>query len=267
MRKLIMFTLMILSILVLSACTDTKTSDDSVNVIFFTGRNATYVDSYFDVEVGSLIEEPESPTRPNFVFDGWYEDIQYTNEWKFDEFVIDKSTVLYAKWRSQNYTIFYHINEELGEEFVDISQIFYEFTSSENKYLPNLRRPGGTFKGWSLVPQSEYTLDLPLYRTTNSLPLLDIFDFELYPIFNNNKYLFQFRANLTGVSNPAPKTGVEYGVVITFLPTLADTTTHRFIGWYTSNGTSTGNWGSLVENGDYNTFTNNPTLYGRWELK
>lgn len=267
MRKIFSMALMILSVALLVACSDRKISDDTFNVIFYTGQQASYVDTYFDVKEGSMIEEPEAPTRPNFAFEGWFKDVNYSSEWNFEGDEVSSSIVLYAKWRSQDYTVQYVIIDELGEEFLDPTAVFNEFTASDNLYLPKVKRPGGVFKGWSLVPQSEYTLDMPLYSVTRALPLSEIYDYTLYPIFQNSKFLFQFRSNIAGVANPAPKTNVEYGVVIDFLPQLADTATHRFLGWYSSNGTSTNNWGIKVENGDYNTFTNAVTLYGRWELK
>lgn len=47
---------------------------------------------------GSLVEEPEDPQRIGYEFDGWYEDMKYTEKWDFSEDKVQQTTTLYAKW-------------------------------------------------------------------------------------------------------------------------------------------------------------------------
>ena len=266
MRKLILMVLIILLTFILVSCEDKKLNDNYTNVIFYSGRNATSVDSYFDVLVGETIEEPNDPTRNGYRFEGWYKEINYTNKWDFDVDVVEKSLVLYAKWSSLNWTIEFVLNDLLDEEFVNINNVFDEFDSA-NKRLPLLKRPGGSFRGWILVPFEEYTLDMPIYSNTEELPTNENTHFVLYPIFRNNKYMVTFNPRMPGVAVPAPRTGIEFGSIISWTPIIEDTDTHTFVGWYSKNGVNSGDWGIKLVDGEYYTFTANALFYGRWEEK
>lgn len=266
MRKILIAALAIFT-LALAGCTDKKISDNRFNVMFYVGRNSTYVNTYFDVLDGSTVEKPEDPKRPSFVFDGWYKDIQFTQPWDFDADVVTSSIVLFAKWNAGTWTLNFVLNEELNEVFVNPDNVPTEFTNDKKIYLPLASRPGGSFKGWILVPSSEYTLDMKIYRYSDELPILEYSSFTLYPVFTNNKYMITFSVGMAGVPKPAPKTGVEYGSIVNWTPKLADTDTHRFVGWFTKNGIVSGDWGVEIKDGDYWTITANALLYGKWEEK
>ena len=267
MRKIITLLLLPLLILFLVSCEDRKLDDNLTNVIFYTGLNGSYVDTYFDVTVGDKIDPPEEPTRTGFSFLGWYKDIQYQTLWEFDVDTVESSLVLYAKWAALVWTLDFVTNDLLAEEFVDPSKVPATFDLNKDTYLPVLRRPGGSFRGWILVPSEEYTLDMDVYRYSSELPIELTNDFVLYPVFVNNKYLVQYQPRMAGVSVPAPKTNVEYGSIIDWIKPLNDTETHRFIGWFSKIGTNTGDWGIEIKNGDYYVFASNVLLYGRWEEK
>lgn len=46
----------------------------------------------------NLLPEPEQPTKDGYVFDGWYADEEYENEWNFEEDAVTENITLYAKW-------------------------------------------------------------------------------------------------------------------------------------------------------------------------
>ena len=48
---------------------------------------------------GELLQEPVSPTREGYVFDGWYRDANLTVPWDSREDVITESMTLYAGWK------------------------------------------------------------------------------------------------------------------------------------------------------------------------
>jgi len=52
------------------------------------------------VLVGDPVEEPKTPIRKGYLFDGWYSDHEYTNKWEFYK-AIDQDTTLYAKWNPE----------------------------------------------------------------------------------------------------------------------------------------------------------------------
>lgn len=48
---------------------------------------------------GELVEEPDTPTREGYVFDGWYLDPNTTIPWNLEEDSVSESMTLYARWR------------------------------------------------------------------------------------------------------------------------------------------------------------------------
>ena len=50
------------------------------------------------VKPGGRVTEPKKPTAAGYRFDGWYEDEAYTTPFKFTQKVIDRDTVVHAKW-------------------------------------------------------------------------------------------------------------------------------------------------------------------------
>lgn len=51
---------------------------------------------------GERITRPEDPYREGYQFDGWYSDIHLTNEWNFEEDLVEENMTLYAKWSLSN---------------------------------------------------------------------------------------------------------------------------------------------------------------------
>ncbi|NCU32637.1 MAG: hypothetical protein EOM23_06875, partial [Candidatus Moranbacteria bacterium] len=79
MKKVLIVVFLVMAILATTACSDLKTDDETVNVIFFTANSgATKVESYLNVTPGSIISEPEPPTRSGFIFLGWFKDLSMT---------------------------------------------------------------------------------------------------------------------------------------------------------------------------------------------
>lgn len=283
MRKITLLIMTLLLGILLVACQDKQLSDDLTNVLFYTGGNATQVDTYFDVIIGDTIEQPEIPERVGFVFDGWYKDVGRIDEWIFETDIVTETILLYAKWRSLIWTLTFNLNEELEEVFSTNDTPPHEFTAGVSITLPDVRRPGGSFRGWSFVPQEDFTLDMRVYRNTKDLPYTTEEGYNLYPIFNNNKYMVTYQVRNSGVATPPPRTGVEYGSIITWLPKLEDTATQIFVGWFTKNGVNTGDWGLQLVNRTYDENDdpielqddiidffpnpNNTLLYAMWEDK
>lgn len=267
MRKILTLVMITVVSIILVGCADRQLSDENINVLFYTGSGSSMVSTYFDVEINTLIIEPEDPERNGFRFSGWYKEIEFLNKWDFDNDKVNASLVLYAKWDSLVWPISFVLNPELGERFSSSSNVFEEFDADKDLFLPTVNRPGGSFRGWSLVPQEEYTLDLPLFTYTRHLPILDYDEFVLYPIFNNNKYMITFQPRMAGVSVPKPVTGIEYGSVINWITPLEDTNTHVFVGWFSKNGINSGDWGVEYLNGNLYAQASNTLLYAKWQEK
>lgn len=277
MRKILSVMLVVIMTLFIASCQDNKTYDHSINVLFYVGRNATPVESYDNLEKGSKIEAPTPPERLNFHFEGWYKDIDFDEEWNFAEDIVDKTMVLYAKWSYLEWNISFIINEEKSEEFLNINDVPEIIIPAINKQLPVVKRPGGIFKGWIVVPVENYTKDMKIFSSTNDLfQNYKAEEYVLYALFENIKTMVTFNKRNDDVLQPAPKPGVEYGSTIDWLPALEDTETMRFLGWFSKNGAvldketglPTNDWGIEYKNGDsFLALSSVLTLYAKWEEK
>lgn len=277
-KRIVFIVTLLLFVSFLSACQDKKTTNDELTVLFYTGSNkqstiATNIAPYYNFPVGEKITKPEDPTAIGLRFDGWYKDRLATELWDFENDVIQQSTVLYAKWVPEILTITY-VFDEAGGEFMDPP--IYEFSLSSIVLLPKADRLGSLFKGWIITPADQYNVGDKIYKSTQEFNE----SVTLYALFENKEYTVRFRSLLDGVSNPTMHT-IEYATEINF-PILADTDTKRFVGWYSLDGTETGEWGFKYENGEiflgkaieFNSETGEwefiaqgITAYGKWEDK
>jgi uncharacterized repeat protein (TIGR02543 family) len=64
----------------------------------FNTNGGSEIQSVTGLASGSTITKPEDPSKPGFVFDGWYKDAQYAKAWDFDNDVVSVNVTLYAKW-------------------------------------------------------------------------------------------------------------------------------------------------------------------------
>ncbi len=53
-----------------------------------------------NIDSGMVLTQPTSPEKDGFQFIGWFNDIQFTEQWDFTQNKIVSDSVLYAKWRS-----------------------------------------------------------------------------------------------------------------------------------------------------------------------
>lgn len=53
------------------------------------------------VQYGEKIKKPENPEREGLIFSGWYKDIKLSEEWDFDNDVVENNMTLYAKWEEK----------------------------------------------------------------------------------------------------------------------------------------------------------------------
>lgn len=264
-------TAIVASMVLLASCGGAISSRTEYNVYFFTANTgATKIDTYFDVNVGETIERPEDPSRPGFVFAGWYTDYAKTLPWDFDTDVMpEQSLVLYAKFDVTVRNIVYNLNGGT----ISAQNYPTTFSPGQSFVLPQARKTGYSFRGWFLYdqvlenfPNNEGTR--PGDVGLNSLPSTVIDDFVIFAHWSAIKAVVTFRANhplgTSVVSNPGSRT-VTYGSVIQFgvnfpadLGTVAD---YVFIGW-NSRANGTGDW---YANGEVFTRTLAITLFGQWQ--
>ena len=81
MKKIGIGILMIVIMVVLTACTGDETSDKEFTIVFYT-NGGTDVASV-KVKEGNSFAQPTSPLKDGYTFDGWFSDIELTNEYDF----------------------------------------------------------------------------------------------------------------------------------------------------------------------------------------
>ncbi|CAI6060683.1 InlB B-repeat-containing protein [Cohnella sp. JJ-181] len=66
--------------------------------VFFLTSGGSAVPKITGVTQGSLISEPEAPTRDGYAFGGWYDGEGYTTPWNFGTDKVTENIYLFAKW-------------------------------------------------------------------------------------------------------------------------------------------------------------------------
>ena len=94
-----------------TSCDNEDDNPKEFNVSFETGDSDINVEPK-KVKDGEKVEKPNDPIREGYIFDGWYKDVEWTSEWKFDIDVVTTNTTLYAKW-SENDTQTNYIEVEM----------------------------------------------------------------------------------------------------------------------------------------------------------
>jgi len=267
-----LLTFILASGLFLSSCNGLNSVEPKFNVYFFTANvNASTVGTIFDQEPGTLINQPEDPTRSGFDFMGWYYDVGLTQEWDFQTDVMPEASIIfYAKWEVGIKTITYNLNG--GVMTTENYQVV--FSPGDNIVLPQARRLGYTFKGWFnydqnfvLYPNSEGTKpgDKPIVTITASA-YENIVIYAHWAIIQAN---VSFRANHPGGTTVVPNPGTirfPYGSTIIFGTNFPQdfgiVAGYRFLGW---NSVADGT-GDRYNNNTVFLRTSPITLFGQWEL-
>ncbi len=261
MKKVLTLLLSLVLVFTLSACRDKKSSDDSVNVIFYTYHGGTDVSNLYHVSPYTLVERPEDPTRVGYTFTGWYTDLNQQLPWFFEtDLVGTKSMVLYAGWTPAIYQIIYHTAEGTLPEGARTT-----FKTGDNVALPRASKEGYTFKGWYTYDQA-ITPTKPGDNGYQSLPPGLTKDFEIYAHYTGIEIAVIFRIVFPGDAKDKPESPgtiqYEYGSVIDFID-YGEVGGYRFVGWNTAREPSEES--TYYYNGDILKRKNNLILYSIWE--
>lgn len=113
---------------------------DNYNIVF-NSNSGTAVESK-QVLNGNKLIKPTDPTKENFVFDGWYIDEEFNEQFDFNT-PITKDITLYAKWRNEEnftYTFISGDNQKLtlGDIKSYILKIDGDYSLFESLIIGNL---------------------------------------------------------------------------------------------------------------------------------
>ena len=217
-----------------------KWSQDEFTVTFDTGAGSK-IDPV-QVHRGETIEKPVDPAREGYVFGGWYTSSSYYREWDFSYDKVTEDMTLYARW-DEKYTVTF---DSAGGSAVE---------SQEVEPGGKVTRPGDpardeyAFDGWytSEYYYTEWDFD---NDTVNR-------NMTLFAKWSRDGYTVAFdTAGGTEISSVKVKPGAKLGKP-------ADPTKEGYVfgGWYT-NLSYYREWDF-----DWDTVTEDMTLYARWDEK
>mgnify|MGYP002734820329 CR=1 FL=1 len=168
------------------------------SVVTFDSKGGSAVNAQ-TVAYGEKLQKPEDPIRKNYLFKGWYEDLNAESAWDFEKNTVTKEALtLYAKWGGYN---------------VNVSS-----TSGGNVSVSHNEAVGGEKVEITVTPDSGYqmkTLTVTDAQGKNVTILTD----------NNGKYSFvmpegdvtvkvTFAAKSTSKEDDGnPKTGDEFNLI------------------------------------------------------
>lgn len=198
------------------------------------------------VKVGDKLTAPSDPIREDYTFDGWYVDSEATTAFDFNS-EIDRTTVLYAKW-IENAIVTYNT---LGGNSIKASSVA-PGSSIEAPEAPT--RVGYTFDKWYLKDGS-VSGD---WGSEVTFPLEVSEDITIYAKWIKNVEL-QFE---TFDGSSVTTVSVAPGSTV-LAPTSPTREGYSFVGWYSEDGSTTGEWGSEIV--FPLTLSATTKIYAKWE--
>lgn len=173
MKKLASFLLLMVGVIILSACTVTE---DQITITFDT-NGGTQVNSITS-DGKTRITLPEVPIKEGYLFDGWYWDNETYVEPFFATSLVDTpistDTTVYAKWSANQFTIEYIT---INGEVLQIETIDFGTDLSNIQPPDDPTRSGYLFDGWSMeLPDTMPASNLQILATWTALSIPQIDD-------------------------------------------------------------------------------------------
>ncbi len=225
-------TLLLFVLLTLSSC-----KDNAKKITITYETNGGSVIENIEVEEGSYIYIPSSPTKEGYKFIGWYKDAKLTNEIDYYQKVSENITI-YAKWEELIFDITYILNGGINDSRNPLTTT----TNTNNTALYEAIKEGYTFVGWKLNN-----------GIITNLPSTVKEDITLEAVYEISKHTLTYITNGGNEINPSI---VEHGTNITLpVPTKEG---YTFEGWFTDENLTT-------PHNPFNAIESDLTLYAKWE--
>lgn len=188
----------------------------------------------------ATVDEPETPTREGYRFDGWYIDAAYTSAYTFST-LVDSDFSLYAKWVEQ-ITLTFNSNggSTIDDQVIDIN------TKATTPTAPT--KADQTFGGWFTDETLTTPFDFDSTLSSNTTVYAKWVDTSA------DTYTVEFNLNYEGAPTIDDQVIVEGAVITNPEPTRDN---YRLVGWYTDQ--------SLTTPFNVSTsITEDLTLYAKW---
>src|SRR5690554_3863675 len=120
MKKHYLTFLFILLSIILVACVN---KEREVFLVDFDTDGGRYIASQ-NVFDGDLVEIPETPFKSNYIFGGWYKDLEFTDRWLFESYKITEDTTIYAKFDLEDIVdiVYYEVSFLLDESNIYLTK-------------------------------------------------------------------------------------------------------------------------------------------------
>ncbi len=214
----------------------------SLHSVMFDTLGGSSIPPIEGVRYGSTIGAPDSPMKEDYIFDGWYCDNKYGDEWDFPNQTVTTDLTLYAKWLVAH-TV--HFDSQGGNAVSSLINVLHGEKIDEPTVSPV--KAGYTFAGWYKTASYDEAWDFD-----NDMVDSDV---TLYAKWTVARYSVIFDSQ--GGSAVDEVAEVTFGDVISE-PQAPIRNGFFFDGWYKQSG--------CVEQWDFytNTVTSEMTLYAKW---
>jgi uncharacterized repeat protein (TIGR02543 family) len=221
----------------LFANADSTPSDELISIVFVLNNGAENVT--FSGNAGDEIEFP-TPEKEGCSLLGWFEDDE-TFEIPFEEQTLSESKTVYAKWKTNEYTIYFNTNGGNIMQFIR-----GEFGSSVTAPA-DPTKTGNEFAGWF----EDSALTKPYTFTT--IPSKNI---TIYARWRTLSYSLNFVTN-SNISVESQNN--YYGSTLSF-PSTLQRANFTFIGWFLDENFETPMTYVTMPNRNF-------TIYAKWQEK
>lgn len=108
----------------------------------FESNGGTEIEDITNVIAGTTINQPETPIKLGYGFDGWYKDASLSQPWNFEVDKVTSDITLYAKWIENAYTVTF---QDYDGSVIKTQSVKH----GESATAPaEPQREGHTFAGW-----------------------------------------------------------------------------------------------------------------------
>ncbi|NBK24530.1 MAG: DUF1566 domain-containing protein, partial [Spirochaetia bacterium] len=213
-----------------------------LHLVSFDSRGGSGV-AAIEIGNGRKLVEPTAPTRPGYIFVGWYKEIACINRWNFSLDNVESTRTLYAKWIVLHLVSF----DSRGGSGVAAIEV------GNGRKLAEPATPiktGYTFGGWykEIACINQWNFSLDNVESTRTL----------YAKWTARNYTVTFDSQGGSSPNPASKS-VTYDQTYGTLPTLTRNG-YTFDGWWTEPDVTE----TQVTPDAIVSITSDLTLYAKW---
>lgn len=162
--SIVLIVAVVCSLFAFVGCDDKKEQrPDHYTITFYDGNqviSTQVIDSLSELTV-------PTPTKSGFEFVGWYTDVELTQAFDKDSFVLESEKVsLYSKWNSTEVT-YYDVCFYNGEELISKTTV----ANAADLVIPPVSKTGHVFDGWYLEPNFTTEFIKATYKLSSNINL------------------------------------------------------------------------------------------------